>query len=337
MRGEGLQSFKPDAARLSEQQDFGSNPGELRMLTYAPPNLPRKPALVVVLHGCAQNAAAYDLGSGWSQLADRHGFMLLFPQQRRRNNANMCFNWFVPEDVAHEGGELQSIHQMIEHVVRERSIDRKRVFATGLSAGGCMAAALLARHPSMFAGGAIIAGMPFGAAGTLKDALNTMFKAPMVDKAELGRRLRAASTHTSPWPRISIWHGSADTTVHPANADHLLAQWLDVHGLPSAPMFTDVADGHPRYGWWDKGGNTVVETFAIRDMAHGAPLASASGDHRYGQPGPYMIEAGISSSWHIANFFGITGPPARKPAAPVAKPQSQPLGLLARAKRLIKS
>jgi len=81
--------------RLSDLSSFGSNPGALRARTYAPESLPAKAPLVVVLHGCTQTAADYDHGSGWSRLADRAGFALLFPEQQRSNNANLCFNWFL--------------------------------------------------------------------------------------------------------------------------------------------------------------------------------------------------------------------------------------------------
>ncbi|WP_176594421.1 PHB depolymerase family esterase [Sphingobium sp. EM0848] len=69
-----------DHGRLSELTDFESNPGALRARTYVPEKLDDGAALVVVLHGCTQTAAGYDIGSGWSQVADRHGFALLFPE-----------------------------------------------------------------------------------------------------------------------------------------------------------------------------------------------------------------------------------------------------------------
>ncbi|RYG28589.1 MAG: hypothetical protein EON93_18310, partial [Burkholderiales bacterium] len=77
-----------------------------------------KAALVVVLHGCTQTAAAYDLGSGWSQLAEEKGFAVLFPEQQRSNNANLCFNWFEPGDIRRDNGEAASVKQMIDHVVQ---------------------------------------------------------------------------------------------------------------------------------------------------------------------------------------------------------------------------
>jgi poly(3-hydroxybutyrate) depolymerase len=81
-------------SRLTEVTGFGSNPGNLRMLTYVPEILPPSPGLVVVLHGCTQTAAGYDRGSGWSALADRYGFVLLYAEQQEANNPNRCFNWF---------------------------------------------------------------------------------------------------------------------------------------------------------------------------------------------------------------------------------------------------
>jgi hypothetical protein len=84
--------FDPAFDHLTEVTGFGSNPGALRMFEYVPAD--PQPALVVVLHGCMQKAASYDFGAGWSTLADRHGFVLLLPEQQRANNAKNCFNWF---------------------------------------------------------------------------------------------------------------------------------------------------------------------------------------------------------------------------------------------------
>src|SRR6478609_3906574 len=112
-------------SRLSPLAKFGANPGALRAYTYVPQGLPEQAPLVVVLHGCIQTAAAYDHGAGWSQLADRHGFALLYPEQQRANNANLCFNWFVPEDVTRDRGEALSIRRMIEAMVTKHGLDRE--------------------------------------------------------------------------------------------------------------------------------------------------------------------------------------------------------------------
>ena len=91
--------------RLADLQAPFNNPGALGAKLFVPADLPPGAALVVVLHGCTQNAADYDLGSGWSQLAEAHGFALLYPEQVRANNPNGCFNWFNPADVGRGGGD----------------------------------------------------------------------------------------------------------------------------------------------------------------------------------------------------------------------------------------
>lgn len=101
------------ADRFSDLPRFGSNPGALRARRHIPEGLPEGASSVVVLHGCTQTAADYDYGSGWSRLADRHGFALLFPEQRRSNNATLCFNWFVPGDIRRDAGEALSIRRWL--------------------------------------------------------------------------------------------------------------------------------------------------------------------------------------------------------------------------------
>jgi poly(hydroxyalkanoate) depolymerase family esterase len=291
---------------LVEIADFGSNPGGLRMFSFVPENLQPAPALVVVLHGCGQTAAAYDLGAGWSTLAKHYGFALLMPEQASLNNANTCFNWFNPEDTARDSGEACSIRQMIALMVGDHKIDQHRIFVTGLSAGGAMTSVMLATYPEIFAGGAIIAGLPFGVATNVREALSGMFQSPSRPASELGDLVRNASNHKGPWPKVSVWHGSADRTVNPANANEIVKQWLDVHQLPSAPMSEADVDGYPRQVWWNADGETIVESYTITDMAHGTPLGVGDNDEKYGAQGAFLIEAGISSSYHIANFFGLT-------------------------------
>jgi feruloyl esterase len=306
---------------LVEINEFGTNPGALKMYAYVPEQLPRAPALVVVLHGCGQTAAGYDVGTGWSTLAKRYGFALLMAEQQGANNANTCFNWFSPGDVARGRGEAASIRQMVARMVSDHKVDPRRIYITGLSAGGAMTSVMLAVYPDVFAGGAIIAGLPFGIASNVREALGGMMQSTQRPADKLGDLVRKASKHNGPWPKMSVWHGSADRTVNPGNANEIVKQWLDVHGLPSAPMSVGDVDGHPRAVWWNADGETVVESYTITDMAHGTPLGLAGNDEPYGAEGAFLIEAGISSSYHIADFFGLTG--RINPAAEAAKPVSE--------------
>lgn len=287
---------------LTELTGFGSNPGALRMFTYAPKNLGPSPALVVVLHGCTQSAASYDLGAGWSTLAARYGFILLLPEQTQANNPKACFNWFLPGDTARGRGEALSIRQMIEKTIGAHGVDRSRVFITGLSAGGAMTAAMLATYPEVFAAGAVIAGLPYGTAGNVQQAFESMFQGRVHTAKEWGELVRRASTHQGSWPRVSIWHGDADATVKTVNADSLIAQWGDVHGIDTLPV-NDTVDGYPRKVW-RRDGIDLVESYTITRMGHGTPLATAA---HGGTAGPFLLEVGISSSYHIAKFFGLTG------------------------------
>jgi poly(hydroxyalkanoate) depolymerase family esterase len=300
---------KPEPAaghgRLREVERFGANPGNLRMLKYVPPTLGVAPALVVVLHGCTQTAAGYDHGAGWSSLADRHGFALLFPEQKPANNPKRCFNWFERGDTKRGAGEAASIHAMVERMAAEHGIDRGRIFITGLSAGGAMASVMLATYPELFAGGAIIAGLPYGAATSVQDAFESMFKGRRWPARHWGDLVRAASPHKGPWPKVSVWHGSADTTVVPMNGDEIVKQWADLHGLAAAPTARTTGRGFSRAVWRDSDGREVIESVSIPGMAHGTPLEIGEGEERCGNAGPFLLDVGVSSSHHIARFFGL--------------------------------
>jgi poly(hydroxyalkanoate) depolymerase family esterase len=316
------------SGRLTPLSGLVDNPGNLNAFSYVPQGLAAGAPLVVVLHGCTQNAAGYDHGSGWSHLAERHGFALLFPEQQRANNSNLCFNWYEPTDNAAGRGEAASIRHMIDRMAQAHQIDRERVFVTGLSAGGAMASVMLAAYPDMFAGGAIVAGLPFGCASNLSEAFGCMAGRGHGGRAALAAKVRAASSHGGPWPRVSVWHGAADGIVVPGNGDAIAAQWAEMHGLPTEPSRVEKIGGHSRSVWTNAAGEELVEHYSLAGMAHGTPLKPGKGDGRSGVAGAHMIDVGLSSTDHIAAFFGILSarPAARvKPAkAVVARPAVKP-------------
>jgi poly(hydroxyalkanoate) depolymerase family esterase len=300
----GLAQGGGGSGRLEIMPAFGSNPGDLVANCYFPPNLAAGAPLVVVLHGCTQTAAAYDQGSGWSELADRFGFALLFPEQSRSNNHNLCFNWFSSGDIRRGQGEAASIAQMVRHMVASHHLDPERVFINGLSAGGAMTAAMLATHPELFAGGAIIAGLPYGVADNVPQALERMRGQGMPSRRALANKIAQASDHKGPWPTLSVWHGTADVTVVPANAGIIVDQWKDLVGLTAAGE-VDRIDGHQRTVWRDASGRVAIERFDINGMGHGTPLATR-GDANCGKAGAHMLEAGICSTSRIAAAWGLT-------------------------------
>jgi poly(hydroxyalkanoate) depolymerase family esterase len=334
--GKGFSAFAPKKAlkdRLSDLPPIKDNPGNLRGRCYVSKGLKAPAPLVVVLHGCTQDAAVYDQGSGWSKLADRHGFALLFPEQQRANNPMLCFNWFSPEDTTRDRGEAASIRAMVDAMAAAYPIDGNRIFVTGLSAGGAMASVMLATYPELFAAGAILAGLPYGTADGVGEAFDRMGGRGQGGAAELAAKVRAASPHRGPWPRVQVWQGSADHTVVASNADAITRQWAALHGLNGEPNWTEQAAGHTRRDWLDAAGAPVIEQYLIAGMAHGVPLESGGADP-IGAAGAHMLDVGLSSTARIAEFFGIAAASTadRQVAAPVpARAKAAPRPAQARA------
>jgi poly(hydroxyalkanoate) depolymerase family esterase len=300
------------ARGLAEVTSFGSNPGNLRMLKFVPRGLRGSAPLVVLLHGCGQTAQDIDHGTGWSTLANERGFALLVPEQRPSNNGQRGFNWFRPGDVRRGRGEALSIRQMVQRMIDDHGLDRARIYVTGLSAGGAMTSALLAAYPEMFAGGAVIAGLPFGVASNLWGALAAMKGDITRSASELGDRVRAASRNRGRWPKLSIWHGGADKTVAPYNADLIVRQWCDVHGLSEESAVETQISGQSRHVWFNSAGTPVIERILVAGLAHGAPIdAREKTGAAYGAASPFFEDAGISSTYHIARFWGLVSPRGR--------------------------
>ncbi len=313
----------PDTSRLRTVASFGPNPGALRLHAFLPASLPPGAPLLVALHGCTQTAAGFDQGCGWSALAEERGFALLLPEQASANNPNRCFNWFEPAHTARGQGEAGSIIAMVDHMLAAHALDRARVFVTGLSAGGAMAAALLATHPEVFAAGAILAGLPHGAAGSMPQAFEAMATARPRPAEAWARLARDAAGAARParWPRISVWHGEADTTVAPANAIEIVKQWTALHGLPETPHRSGPADtngaaaGAVRSTWHGADGAVLVEHLRIPGLAHGVPIHAGAGEGRCGEAMPFILDIGLSAPHRIAGFLGLD---AAAPATRVA-------------------
>jgi len=290
--------------------EFGSNPGNLGMFACVPSGMAAPCSLVVALHGCHQTAVEFDLATGWSALGRKHGFAVLFPEQKCGNNPQNCFNWFIEKHIRRNDGEIASIRSMVEKLLHDHELDSGRVFVTGLSAGGAMACALLAACPDLFAAGAIIAGLPYGTALGPIDAMRTMAFGPGHSALELGDFVRRAAPKQKRWPKISVWHGSDDDVVAPANAWALVRQWLNIHQLDEQSVICDEVDGLVRQSWRDEAGTILVEHYAIVGMAHGVPIDAKVSFGAEALAAPFAFDAGISSTMRIAKSWDLLQQPA---------------------------
>jgi poly(hydroxyalkanoate) depolymerase family esterase len=313
------------AAEPRAETGFGSNPGNLRMFSYAPAGVKTPAPLVVVLHGCKQKAATFARDAGWLDLAESANITLLLPEQKGlnpfwydvawvaplvtflgANNQNACFNWFEPGDTARDRGEALSIVQMIDAMIARYPVDRSRVYIVGLSAGGAMTAAMLAAYPERFAGGAIVAGVPHGCADNVARALQCMN--PGVDRTPEEWRAAIGASPTSParYPPVSIWHGDADVRVVPRNRVELVEQWTAAHGLAGVtPNTLEANEILTREIYADANGSSKVESVLVKGLGHAFPIRV--GGSACGRPGDFVVDAKVCGATEIARFWGLTG------------------------------
>jgi feruloyl esterase len=178
---------------------------------------------------------------------------------------------------------------------------------------------MLATYPETFAGGGIIAGVAYGCASGMGEAFDCMGGRGQEEADALAAKVRRASPHKGPWPRVSVWQGSADSTVQPSNADSIVLQWAHVHGLGDTPDASGTVEGYPHRVWLGADGKPAIEQYLITGMAHGTPLNPGTGEGESGEAGAHMLDAAISSTDRLAAFWGIAPPVAEQ-----RKSQSRP-------------
>ncbi len=260
--------------------------GEFRQLThtdaagtrsyyvYTPTSYAARPVpLVVMLHGGTQDGPDFAAGTRMNELAERHPFLVAYPEQSRSANHGRYWNWFCTTDQRAGGGEPAIIAGITREVMGSFAVDPARVYIAGLSAGGAMAAIMAATYPDLYAAAAVHSGIAYRAAHDVGSAFAAM-------------RTGGSPAPTSAVPQIVI-HGDRDTTVAPVNADKLIASRLavgDVSGhVGPLTVRSDQGRSYTRTVHHDRDGIGVAECLIVHGGAHawygGSPAGSYTDSH----------------------------------------------------------
>jgi poly(hydroxyalkanoate) depolymerase family esterase len=292
-----LASVRPAAPPLPGHRSFEIAGRTRRALVHVPANLPtRTPVpLVCMLHGCTQDAASFAAATRMNEAADRHGFLVVYPEQERGDNQQGCWNWFEAAHQARGAGEPEAIAGIVAAVAAptdEWTVDHDRIFVAGLSSGGAMAAILAATYPDVFAAVAVHSGLAFGAATNMGAAFAAMASGAS-GAGDRGRALHTAmGTHARPVPTMVV-HGTADRTVAAVNGEQVLAAAMAADHLaapasgfasPGRPTATEqgrVEGGHAYVTrrWHDDHGALTHESLTVEGMGHAWSGGLAGGSH----------------------------------------------------------
>jgi poly(hydroxyalkanoate) depolymerase family esterase len=245
--------------------------------------------LLIALHGCTENDVGFDVLSGWSELAEERGFIVVFPDQSNLANPAGCWNWYLPASRHRGQGEPSLIAGITGKVRAQYSVDGRRVYTTGVSAGGVMADAMAVTYPDVFAATSILAGCEYHC-----DVLQARppEQSGQEALAEMGSRARAV-------PAV-IFQGTADPVVPPSTADRIAGQWAVVDGIDPIPDDTvrgQVPGGrsYTHLTYRSAAGQPLIEQYLIDGAGHVYPGGCACS--LYGDP------AGPDASAITWDFF----------------------------------
>jgi len=266
---------------------FRNSSGQRAYKLYVPPNPDGAPRpLVVMLHGCTQDADDFAAGTAMNEAAREQGFYVLYPVQSRNANPQKCWNWFKHNHQQQGRGEPSILAGMTREVMAAHPIDPARVYVAGLSAGGAMAAILAGAYPELYAAAGVHSGLAAGAASDLPSALSAMKGAGLASAGQAGSGV----------PTI-VFHGDRDATVHPGNAESVIAASAGA-GARAETQRVAGATGKrhsTRHVYRNAAGDIVAERWDV----HGAGHAWAGGTPN----GSYTDGAGPDATAQMLRFF----------------------------------
>jgi poly(hydroxyalkanoate) depolymerase family esterase len=246
--------------------------------------------LVVMLHGCTQSPDDFALGTRMNEVAEERMFFVVYPEQSTAANASKCWNWFNTSDQRRDHGEPSLIAGITREIMQEFSIEAGRVYVAGLSAGGAAAAIMGAAYPDLYAAVGIHSGLACGAAHDVSSAFVAMRQG--------GRPIKGIthSGHRRFMPTI-VFHGDGDKTVHPVNADEVMAQAKAPMNLATIVSEAQTPGGisYTRTIQSDSAGRPMVEKWILHGAGHAWSGGSAAGS--FTQP------LGPDASREMARFF----------------------------------
>ncbi len=297
-------------AQLKEELDFGNNPGNLKMFTYNHSKDSVLKPLIVVLHGCNQDAEGVAKLTGWNKLAKNNNFTILYPQQKRINNISQCFNWFLENDIDKGKGESESIFQMISNLINSKSIDSSQIFVTGLSAGGAMGVVMMSTYPETFQKGAIFAGGAYKIATNPLIALKVLSGNIQISNEKLISNINLQnSNYHGKYPKLIIFQGLNDPIVNKINADYILNQWIGVHKIDSIPdkienNFNQIQDISV-YRYFNDSNDEIITYFKIKNLGHRLLIEPGNEFDEGGEIGLFGKDIGFHSTYYLATDFGL--------------------------------
>lgn len=307
--GKGFSLFS-QSDTLVEVPAFGANLGNLSLFYYAPKNLPAHAPLVVVLHGCSETANSVNRLTGWSLLAERYGFYLLFPQQHITNNTSHCFNWFKMNEIERGKGESESIREMIAYMKAHFSIDSARVFITGLSAGAAMSVVMIAAYPELFKSAAIFAGGPYKPGENSFSAVGSMLSMPDKTPEEWRRVVWEQNpAFKGTYPKVLVFHGRNDPVVNIKSAREIVKQWTAVHQADTVPDRVEYpyAGNYDikRRSYFDKDSSEAVVYYEFNNLGHALPVDPGYCRNQGGKKGIFGTDKNFYSIFYTACEFGL--------------------------------